>query len=98
MIVTASVEVLRRGVITFKPPLPQEKTTILEKYAFKRVLKGFIRFSNKFYDAGKSFEIYPPFYGDDNGELLFWDAAFKQGSSSNVLGVLITDSYLDDFT
>ena len=97
VIVTASVEVLRTGVITFMPPLPQEKTVILEKYSIERVLKGFIKFSDKFYEAGKSFEIYPPFYGDENGELSFWDAAFKQGSSNNVLGVLITNRYLDDF-
>lgn len=97
VIVTASVEVLRTGMITFVPPLPQEKTAILEKYSIERVLKGFIKFSNKFYEAGKSFEIYPPFYGDENGELSFWDAAFKQTSSSNVLGVFITNRYLDDF-
>jgi monoamine oxidase len=79
------------------PTLPQETTDILESYAFKRVLKGYIRFSGQFYDDGKSFEIYPPFYGEDNGDFLFWDAAFKQGSAHNVLGVLITDKYLDDF-
>jgi monoamine oxidase len=61
VIVTASVEVLRTGVITFKPSLPEEYAAILEAYAFTRVFKGFITFSDAFYEEGKSFQIFPPF-------------------------------------
>jgi Flavin containing amine oxidoreductase len=70
VIVTASVDVLRTGVITFKPELPQEKTDILDNYNFSQVAKGFVKFSDRFYESGKSFEIYNPFY---NGFLLGCD-------------------------
>ena len=97
VIITASVEVLRTGMITFKPSFPQNYSAILETFAFTRVFKGFITFSDAFYEEGKSFEIYPPFYGDENGNIFFWDAAYRQASSTNVLGVLVTDRYLEDF-
>jgi monoamine oxidase len=97
-IVTASVEVIRAGIISFSPPIPQSFENVLEKFKFQRVLKGFIKFSKRFYEGGKSFEIYPPFYGDKNGELYMWDASYRQGSSSNILGIFITDRYLDDFS
>lgn len=96
VIVTASVEVLRTGVITFNPSLPDNYITILEDYPFTTVLKGFMTFSEAFYETGKSFSIYPPFYGDFNGGTLFWDASYLQPTSTNVLGVLITDRYLVD--
>jgi hypothetical protein len=87
VIVTASVEVLRTGMITFVPPLPQETTAILEKLRhLSESSRDTLGFLDKFYDDGKSFEIYPPFYGEDNGDFLFWDAAFKQGSAQQRFG------------
>ena len=97
VIVTASVEVLRTGMIVFRPPLPENYAAILEDYPFTKVLKGFMTFSDAFYETGKSFKIYPPFYGDENGAIFFWDAAYRQVSSANVLGVLITGRYFEDF-
>jgi monoamine oxidase len=72
VIVTASLEVLRAGLIIFQPSFPEDYTSIFESYSLTRVLKGFITFRDAFYEQGTSFEIYsPPIYGEQAGNIFF---------------------------
>lgn len=99
VIVTASIEVLRTGGITFNPIMPESQMAALDKSGWVVPIKGFIKFTEKFYAEQESFFIYTetfPFVGDDT-YLLFWDASFMENSSDIVLGFLLVDEYTDVF-
>ncbi|WDE08796.1 FAD-dependent oxidoreductase [Thalassomonas viridans] len=97
VIVTVPVSILQEGSINFNPALPPEKNDALEQLYMPDALKVFIKFSEKFYpdmlyagdpEAGEY---------DENGDKLFYDAAFNKDSNDNILGFFTTGDYASDY-
>ncbi len=83
VIVTAPLRVLQEEAIRFSPPLPADKRSALaEAYAWGG-MKVFIEFSEQFYPTFLMF----PDSETERGQRLYYDAAYGQNSSTNVLGL-----------
>lgn len=82
-IVTVPITVLRDGDIEFVPPLPDQKTEALQQARIWSGMKVFIEFSENFYPATLAL----PDSATDEGQRLYYDAAYGQDSDHNVLGL-----------
>ncbi len=83
VIVTAPISTLQRGDIDFYPPLPPAKAKAISKADVWGGLKVFLEFKDKFYPAFLEF----PDSETQDGQRLYYDAAYGQNSSANVLGL-----------
>ncbi|MEM6794388.1 MAG: NAD(P)/FAD-dependent oxidoreductase [Acidobacteriota bacterium] len=83
VILTAPVKTLQQGAIEFRPPLPKSKQKAIDKVRVWDGCKAFIQFTNAFYPTLYSIGIKP----SSAGQKLFYDAAYGQRSSQNVLGL-----------
>ncbi|MBO3698100.1 NAD(P)/FAD-dependent oxidoreductase [Roseivirga sp. E12] len=87
VILTVPLTILKQGSISFTPPLPDSKITALDDVDMPDGIKVFMEFSERFYpdllyDGGLSAIL-----SDTDGEKIFYDAAFRKGSSKNILGL-----------
>lgn len=93
VIITVPLKILQRGDITFSPPLPEERTDVIESANVWSGLKAFIEFSDRFYPAVLEIEG-----GDDeDGQRLYYDAAYGQETSANILGLFSVGSYAESY-
>ncbi len=83
VIVTIPVKMLQNSTIKFIPELPKEKLEAIDKVTVWDGCKAFIEFSEKFYPTFTAFDITP----ESAGQKLYYDAAYGQNSSANVLGL-----------
>ena len=83
VIVTAPVKLLQNGVIRFTPELPKSKQKAIDKVRVWGGCKAFIEFSEKFYPPLVGFDTSP----SSAGEKLYYDAAYGQNTSRNILGL-----------
>jgi len=83
VIFTAPVKILQGGSISFTPALPSNKTDAIAETNVWDGCKAFIKFSNKFY---ATFTSYSNTSGSD-GEQLYYDAAYGQSTSDNIMGM-----------
>ena len=83
VIVTVPLAVLQRGDVRFEPPLPSDHTDAIERAHVWNGLKAFIEFDEAFYPTVLAFD---DSYTDD-GQRLFYDAAFGHDTDVNLLGL-----------
>ena len=83
VIVNVPVKLLQNGAISFTPALPNDKADAINNVTVWDGCKAFIEFSEKFYPAFVAFDIQP----ESAGQKLYYDAAYGQNSSRNVLGL-----------
>lgn len=83
VIITVPVKILQNDAITFTPVLPVKKAEAIRDIVYWDGCKAFIAFSERFYPAAVGFESIP----QDKGHKLFYDAAYGQQTSQNILGV-----------
>ena len=83
VIITVPAKILQNNTISFTPALPDKKLSTLEEADIWDGFKCFLEFGEKFY---------PTFLelansDSDTGQHLYYDAAYGQNTSSNVLGL-----------
>ena len=74
---------LKNGVISFSPALPDDKKRAINESTVWNGCKAFIAFSEKFYPAFTAFDITP----ETAGQKLYYDAAYGQNTDQNILGL-----------
>jgi monoamine oxidase len=82
LIITVPLKILQDNDIIFSPPLPSAHSNAIQDAPIWGGLKVFLEFSQKFYPAYLTF----PDSETNTGQRIYYDAAFGQNSSSNVLG------------
>ena len=82
-IVTVPVKILQNEMIEFVPALPDKKQNAIQSVKVWDGCKAFIEFSEKFYTTFVGFDIRP----ESAGEKLYYDAAYGQKTSKNILGL-----------
>lgn len=83
VIITVPVKLLQNGALTFKPALPSRKQNAIDNATVWDGCKAFIEFSEKFYPAVVEFDLGL----FQSGQKLYYDAAYGQNSSQNILGL-----------
>ena len=83
VIISVPLKILQDGDISFSPALPQDKSNAINEVRVWEGFKAFIEFSENFYGDGHLFPISP----ETEGQKLYYDAAFGQNTSKNILGL-----------
>ncbi len=83
VIITVPLRVLQDEAIRFIPPLPGRKSAALAEAHAWGGMKVFIEFSEQFYPTFLAF----PDSETERGQRVYYDAAYGQDSSANVLGL-----------
>jgi monoamine oxidase len=95
IIVTASMEVLQDGDISFYPDLPSTYQSSILSYEMDVAVKVFLEFKEKFYPSLLWLDDDFIDYSYDNcessvfGQRLFYDATIGQDSTHHILGVFL---------
>lgn len=93
VVVALPLKMLQEGAIDFTPALPQDKSDAINDVLVWDGFKAFIEFSDKFYDTQIGFEINPA----SNGQKLYYDAAYGQNTSKNILGLFAVGKPVQDY-
>ncbi|MFT7647487.1 MAG: monoamine oxidase [Candidatus Poriferisodalaceae bacterium] len=83
VIVTLPPKVIQDHAVSFTPPLPDDKREAFDEAYIWGGMKVFIEFTEAFYPT--ALEIHGT--NNDRGQKLFYDAAYGQLTSTNVLGL-----------
>jgi monoamine oxidase len=94
VIVSVPLKILQDGDISFVPSLPQRKSNAISDTIIWEGFKAFFEFSEKFYDDNYEFDITP----ESDGEKIYYDAAYGQDSTKNILGLFVVGKPALDFT
>ncbi len=98
VLVTASINVLQGGLISFMPALPQSKINALDEFYMPDGLKVFIQFSERFYPDMLLMQGLFSMLSDESEEKIYYDAAFKKDSNQNILGLFTVGPVASSFT
>jgi len=90
VLVTVSVGVLKSNNIKFIPDLSPEKKEAINAVGFLPGLKLFLKFSQKFYP-----DVVDLTHTD--GEVVYYDIAFKKEAQSNILGALFLGKSAEEY-
>ena len=94
VIVSVPLKILQDGDISFLPSLPEDKTNAINDATIWEGFKAFIEFSEKFYDDNYEFDINPA----SDGEKIYYNAAYGQNTTKNILGLFVVGTPALDFT
>ena len=94
VIVSVPLKLLQDGDILFSPELPESKLTAISNVEVWGGLKAFFEFSESFF--GDNFEVGTS--SETNGEKLYYNAAFGQETSRNILGLFTVGAPAQAFT
>lgn len=83
VIISVPLKILQNNTITFSPELPQKKLTAIQNAPVWGGIKVFIEFTKKFYPTYLTFSDSET----NTGQRAYFDAAYAQNTSSNVLGL-----------
>ena len=83
VIVTVPLAVLQRRDIVFSPPLESDRLEAIDEAEIWSGFKAFFEFAEAFYPAATAF----PDSDTDEGQRLFYDAAYGQDTEHHVLGI-----------
>ncbi|TQV89286.1 flavin monoamine oxidase family protein [Aliikangiella coralliicola] len=83
VIITVPLKVLQNNIISFVPTLTKRKKETIQEAPVWGGIKVFIEFAKRFYPAFLAF----PDSITNKGQRTYFDAAFAQNTSSNVLGL-----------
>jgi len=95
VLVTAPLKILQRGLIAFTPALPQAKQRAMREVIVPDGLKVFVRFTERFYPD--VLLVGDPLTAAAQ-EKVIYDAAFRKGSSQNVLGLFCVGPAASEYT
>ncbi|GAB5521362.1 MAG: hypothetical protein RhofKO_36130 [Rhodothermales bacterium] len=87
VIVTVPLTMLQNDSITFRPVLPAEKRTAINEVPMPDGIKVFMAFSERFYPDLLVFDGISGALGSTDGERLYYDAAFRKGSTANLFAL-----------
>ena len=93
VIVSVPLKILQDGDIHFQPDLPQGKLEAIADTIIWEGFKAFFEFSGNFYNDEYIFNISPS--GD--GQKIYYNAAFGQNTSRNILGLFVVGKPARDF-
>ncbi len=93
VILSIPLKILQDGDVDFTPNLPESKRTLIDDMQIWSGFKAFFEFSEKFYLTQTGFTTSP----ESAGQKLFYDAAYGQNSSKNILGVFAVGSPADHY-
>lgn len=93
VIVAVPLRILQDGDITFLPTLPQAKQNAIDGVRVWEGFKAFFEFTDNFYDD-MQFTVTP----ETDGEKWYYDAAYGQNSSKNILGLFVVGTPALDYT
>jgi len=94
VIVSVPIKILQDGDINFSPILPQDKLEAINDTIIWEGFKAFFEFSEKFYDDDYQFQISPA----SDGEKIYYNAAFGQNTTKNIIGLFVVGKPALDFT
>lgn len=94
VIVSVPLKILQDGDINFSPILPQDKLEAINDTVIWEGFKAFFEFSEKFYDDDYQFQINPA----SDGEKIYYNAAFGQNTTKNIIGLFVVGKPALDFT
>ena len=83
IVVTVPLKILQDGDIQFIPALPKAKLTAINQATVWGGIKIFLEFTEKFYPTYLNF----PDSETNEGQRIYYDAAYGQNTSSNILGL-----------
>lgn len=93
VIVTVPLKILQNEVISFSPPLPDSKLDAIQEAPVWGGIKVFLKFSKKFYPTYLTF----PDSETNTGQRAYFDAAYAQETSFNVLGLFAVGEQADQY-
>jgi len=94
VISTAPLKQLKNGNITFNPALPSGKQAAIDQANVWDGIKVFMEFEEKFYPTFLEFEVNP----GTAGERCYYDAAYGQNTSQNILGLFSVGTPSQNYT
>lgn len=83
VIIAVPVKIIQNNMISFTPTLPGNKQQAINNVVVWGGFKAFFKFTNKFY--GAYLEL--PDSETSDGQRVFYDAAYAQNTSDNILGL-----------
>lgn len=97
VLVTVPVNVLKSDLISFTPNLPSAKTDAINRISMGDGIKVFIEFTEKFYPDILQFGSLLG-SSDLGGERIYYDAAFRKDTNSNILGLFSVQDQASVYT
>ena len=94
VIFTAPLKQVQNGNISFTPALPSNKQSAIDQTEIWDGIKVFLEFREKFYPTFLEFEVNP----SRAGERLYYDAAYGQNTTQNILGFFSVGTPAKDYT
>lgn len=93
VVVTVPLKILQRGDVDFDPPLEDDRLAVIAKAPIWSGFKAFFEFSEAFYPTALSM---PGDYSE-LGQRLYYDAAYGQRTSFNVLGLFAVGDWAEQY-
>lgn len=93
IIVTVPLKILQDEVISFTPALPLNTLEAIQKAPIWGGIKVFLEFSEKFYPVFLGF----PDSETDDGQRLYYDAAYGQNTKANILGLFAVGKQAESY-
>lgn len=87
VILTVPLTILKQGRIEFTPALPAQKLNALDQVDMPDGMKVFLEFSERFYPDIVFGGSLVEYLTDDDGDKIFYDAAFRKDSDRNILAL-----------
>lgn len=94
VIFTAPLKQVQNGNISFTPALPSNKQSAIDQTEIWDGIKVFLEFREKFYPTFLEFEVNP----SRAGERLYYDAAYGQKTTQNILGFFSVGAPAQNYT
>lgn len=94
VVVSIPLQILKNGDISFTPKLPQSKLVAISETVVWEGFKAFFEFNTNFYgDNEYVFPIIP----ESSGQKIYYNAAFGQNTTKNILGLFVVGAPAKDF-
>ena len=92
VVVSIPLQILKDGDINFNPALPSRNQGAIDDVRIWQGFKAFFEFSEKFYTATQI-----PVNPETEGQKWFYDAAYGQNTTKNVLGLFVVGTPANDY-
>ncbi len=93
VVISVPLKILQDGDISFDPPLPENKISVINDLPIWDGFKAFIEFSEKFYDEEYVFEVNP----ETAGEKIYYDATLGQNTEKHILGLFVVGTPVQQY-
>lgn len=93
VVVAVPLKMLQENTLLFQPELPNNKLEAIRDTVIWSGFKAFFEFSSPFYEEEYVFPVSPK----TAGEKIYYNAAFGQNTSRNILGLFVVGSPAQDY-